>query len=106
MLVVGRGEQQLGRVGRAAGDDDDVGGEGLRAAVALDHDLGDGGARPGWCAAPAASAFVSSVTFGVLERRPHGEHLGVGLGVHQAREAVAGRAADAGAVGHVAPRRA
>ena len=37
----------------------------------------------------------------VLERRPHGQHLGVGLGVHEAREAVAGGAADAGAVGHV-----
>ena len=31
----------------------------------------------------------------VLERRPHAEHLGVGLRVHEAREAVAGGAADA-----------
>ena len=38
----------------------------------------------------------------VLERRAHAEHLGVGLRVHQAREAVAGRAAHARAVGHVA----
>ena len=38
---------------------------------------------------------------GVLERGSHAEHLGVGLGVHQAREAVAGRAAHARAVGHV-----
>ena len=37
----------------------------------------------------------------VLERRPHAEHLGVGLGVDEAREAVAGGAADARAVRHV-----
>ena len=37
----------------------------------------------------------------VLERRPHAEHLGVGLRVDEAREAVAGRAADAGAVRRV-----
>ena len=48
---------------------------------------------------------------GVLQRRPDPEHLGVGLGVHEAGEAVARRAANAGAVGHVAlvehaPRRA
>ena len=72
-----------------------------RAAVVVDGDLGHGGARRRWCRSATASAFVSSVTFGVLERRPHGEHLGVGLGVHEAREAVAGGAADAGAVGHV-----
>ena len=32
----------------------------------------------------------------MLEGRPHAEHLGVGLRVDEAREAVAGRAADAG----------
>ena len=48
-----------------------------------------------------ARAFVSSVTFGCSSAGPHAEHLGVGLGVHQAREAVAGRAAHAVAVRHV-----
>ena len=56
------------------------------------------------------AAFVSSFTrlgvgeqrdVVVLERRAHAEHLGVGLRVHEAREAVARRAAHAGAVGHV-----
>ena len=37
----------------------------------------------------------------VLERRAHREHLGVGLGVHEAGEAVAGGAADTVAVRHV-----
>ena len=37
----------------------------------------------------------------MLERRPHAEHLGVGLRVHQAREAVARGAAHAVAVRHV-----
>ena len=36
----------------------------------------------------SARAFVSSVTFGCSSAGPHAEHLGVGLGVHQAREAV------------------
>ena len=42
-----------------------------------------------------ASAPVSSVTFGVLQRRPYREDLGVGLGVDQAGKAVAGGAAHA-----------
>ena len=37
----------------------------------------------------------------VLERGPDAEHLGVGLGVHEAGEAVADPAANARAVGHV-----
>ena len=37
----------------------------------------------------------------MLERRPHAEHLGVGLRVDEAGEAVAGGAPDAVAVGHV-----
>jgi hypothetical protein len=36
-----------------------------------------------------------------LQRRPDGDHVGVGLGVHQAGEAVTGRTADAGAEGGV-----
>ena len=100
VLVGGRGEQQLGRVGRAAGDDDDVGREGLARALAVDHDLGHA-VPAGWCAAPRRAALVSSVTFGCSSAGRTAEHLGVGLGVHEAREAVAGRAADARAVGHV-----
>ena len=38
---------------------------------------------------------------GVLDRGPHGDHLGVGFGVHQAREAVAVIAPDALAKRHV-----
>ena len=37
----------------------------------------------------------------MLERRPDAEHLGIGLGLHQTRKAVAGPAADAVAVGSV-----
>ena len=48
-----------------------------------------------------AVAPVTSVTFGVLQRGAHAQHLGVGLGVQRAREAVALPAAHAGAVGHV-----
>ena len=100
VLVVGRGEQQLGRVRRAARDHHDVGGVRLALALAFDLDLGHGGAgRIGperECPRVRQQRHVR-----VLERRPHSEHLCVGLGVHQAREAVAGGAAHAVAVRHV-----
>ena len=100
VLLGGRGEQQLGRVGRSARDDDDVRAVGLAGALAVDGDLRHGG---------AARVGVERHGLGVsqqrdvrvLERRAHREHLRVGLGVHEAGEAVAGGAADAVAVGHV-----
>ena len=49
----------------------------------------------------SARERVSSVTFGCVSAGRTAEHLGVGLGVHQAREAVAGGAAHAAAVGRV-----
>ena len=55
---------------------------------------------------PHASASVEQRDVGVLERRAHAEHLGVGLGVHEAREAVAVVAAHAGAEAACCPRRA
>ena len=51
-------------------------------------------------------ASVSSVTFGCCERRLDAHDVGVGLGLHQAGEAVAGRAADARAASPGWPRRA
>ncbi len=100
VLVVRRREQQLGRVGRAAGDDDEVAGEALGLAVPLDDDLGDLVAR-------LVGLELDGHRVGqqrhvrMLERRPHAEHLGVGLGVDEAGEAVAGGAAHAVAVRHV-----
>ena len=101
VLVVGRAEQQLGRVRRAAGDDDDVGAVASRAAPSRSTThLGDRG--PGRVGAQRHGRGVGQQRdVGVLERGSHAQHLGVGLGVHQAREAVAGRAAHARAVGHV-----
>ncbi len=68
--------------------------------LALHHDLGDGAPR-GVGAQLHGRGAGEQRDVGVLQRRPHAEHLGVGLGVHEAGEAVAGRAAHAGAVGHV-----
>ncbi len=48
---------------------------------------------------PAYDGVADQVEVVVLHRRPYGDHLGVGLGVHQAREAIARRAADARAGG-------
>jgi hypothetical protein len=96
VLVVGRGEQELGAVGRAARDHDDVGSVDFALAVALDNHLGDRG---------AVRIGVQRKRMGVgeqrdvlmLERRADAEHLGVRLGMHQAREAIAAGTAHAGA---------
>ncbi len=64
------------------------------ANVAPDLDLGDGrtgAVRP----QPHRLCVRQQRDAGVLERRAHGRHLGVGLGVDEAREAVARGAADA-----------
>ena len=64
-----------------------------------DHDAGDRrAARVGL--EPDGPRVREQRHVRVLERRPHAEHLGVGLGVHDAREAVAGRAAHAAAERH------
>ena len=100
VLLGGRGEQQLGGVGRSARDDDDVRAVGLADTVAVDGDL-----RHGRAARVGVERHGLRVRqqrdVGVLERRAHRQHLRVGLGVNQAREAVAGGAADAVAVRHV-----
>ena len=93
--VVRRLQEQLGRIGRTAGDHDDVGGEPLLRPVPIDDDTGDG------------RASVVRLELGgpgvrqqrdvrMLESRANAEHLGVRLRMDEAREAVAGRTADAG----------
>ena len=96
MLVIGRVEQDLGAVGRPGGDNHDVAGVDLPLAVPGDDDPGDAapgvvGLQPGHLG-PGEQGDV-----GPVEQRPDRDHVGVGLGVHQARVAVAPGAADAGA---------
>ena len=69
-------------------------GEPLLPAVPLDDDLGDGRARV-VRVEPDDLRVRQQRDVRVLERGPHAEHLGVGLRVDEAREAVARRAADA-----------
>ena len=100
MRFARRREQQRRRIRRAAGDDHDIGRDRLALAVALDHDAGHGGAgRVGL--EPQRPRAGAQRHVGVFQRGPDGQHLGVGLRVHQAREAVARRAAHARAVRHV-----
>ena len=88
VLVVGRLEQQLGRVRGAAGDDDDVAPIGLLLAVVLDDNFGHGSA--GRVGVELDGLRVGQQRdVGMLQRRPHADDFGVGLGVHQARKAVA-----------------
>ena len=99
VLVRGTGQQELRRVRRACGDDHDRSGEAPlarrrhrrrpRSRVRPDPSV----------SSRCTAALRSSVTFGVPQRRADGDHVGVGLGVHQAREAVARRTPDAGAEG-------
>ena len=69
--------------------------EPLLAPVPLDDDLSDGsavGTRP----EPDDPRVREQRDVRVLECGPHTQHLGVRLRMHETREAVAGRAADAG----------
>ena len=96
--VVGAGEQQLRRVGGAGGHHDDVAGEVLLLAVHVGDDRRHGAAGRVRLE-PAYDGVADQVDVVVLERGSYGDHLGVALGVHQARESVTGGAADACAEG-------
>ena len=100
MLVVRRGEQQLGRVGRAGRDDDDVA---LVALLAPSRDTTTPvTVRPLGVGLELVDLGPHQQRdVGQVEQRAHGDGLGVGLGVHEAGVAVAPRAADAGAPGPV-----
>jgi hypothetical protein len=100
MPVARRQLKQLGRVGCPARDDHDLAEEPLRLAVVLDHDLRDRGAGLVGLE-PDRLRVPQQGDVGVLDSRPHGKYLGVGLGVHETGEAVAVRAAHATAVGHI-----
>ena len=101
MPVVRRAQEQRRRVDRAARDDYDVRRVRLRGAVAPHLDARHRAARrPGIEACHVGVREQRDV--GVGERRIHAHHLGVGLGVDQARVAVARVAADAAAGARIA----
>ena len=100
MLLGGGPEQDLGAIGRAGRDHHDVGLVDLVRAVARYRHARDG---------PAGRVGLQPLDLRVdqqghvrlVQRRADRDDLGVGLGVHQARVAVAPRAADALAGGPV-----
>ena len=100
MFVVGGHQQQPRRVGRAAGNDDDVAGKFLALAVALDDDFGD------FISARAGFQFLN-LRVGqqrhvrIFQRRPDRDDFGVRLGVNETGKSVAGVAANAAAVRRV-----
>jgi hypothetical protein len=92
--VARRGQQQGGGVDRTGRHDDDVGGVLLALAVAVDHHPAD--AAPGRVGLQADHAGAGPESDGAVPQgRLDGHHLGVRLAPDQAREAVAGGAADA-----------
>ena len=100
MPVVRRAQQDLGAVRRAGGDSNDVGLVHLAVPVSGHHHLRH---------LPARRVRVEARHLGVdeqrhiraTEQRPHGDRLGVGFGVHEARVPVARPTTNAGAVGPV-----
>ena len=94
VLVGGRLQQQLRRVGRPACEHDDVARNPLLGPVPLDDHLGDGCAVPVRLE-PDDLRVRQKRDVRVLEGRPNAEHLGVGLRVHETREAVTRRTTDA-----------
>ncbi len=98
--VVRRGQEQTGGVRGSAREDDDVSADALRLAVSLNNDLRHGPSGR-IRLQPDRLGIREQGDVGMLECGPHGAHLCIRLSVHDAREAVAVLAADAGAVRHV-----
>jgi hypothetical protein len=100
VLVAGGSEQQLGRVGRPAGNSDDVRGVRFPLSCTVQHDLGH---RLTACIGVEGDRLrvCQQGDVRVLERRPDGDHLGIRLRMDQAGEAVAVLTADAATVRHV-----
>jgi hypothetical protein len=97
MALGRRLQQQRRRVRGAAGDDHEVGGVGLLPPPAVDDHAADAAAgRVGL--EPLHPSLGEQRDVLVLERRPHAQHVRVGLAVGEAREAVEAIAA------HAAPR--
>ena len=78
-----------------AADDDEVAGQRLLRPVVVDDHAGDRASRTSSVIRRTRLGVDQQLDVVVLERRPDAEHLGVGLGVHDAREAVAVAAAHA-----------
>ena len=100
MAVAGRLQEDLGAVGRSRADAPRPRRSTPRAAVPLDDDPRHGAARRVGLQ-PHHLGVDQQGDVGLVEQRAHRDDLGVGLGVHQARVAVAPGAADAGAAAPV-----
>ena len=87
MLVARRAQQERGGVHGAAGHDDDVRAVGLLAGAAVDNDSLDRAPRRVRLEA-LHSRVGAQRDVGVLECGAHADHVGVGLAVGRAGEAV------------------
>src|SRR6516162_48748 len=96
MLVIGRAQQQQGRVDCATGEHHDFGGILLRVPLPLDVNRRNGAAgRIGL--QPAHECVGQERHIRMLECRVDADDLSVGLAIDEARIAIEGVAADAGA---------
>ena len=100
MPVVGAGQEELRGVRRARREHDDRTGEPLLAPVDVRDHRGDGATRRVGLQLPHLRVAQQREVL-VHQGWADGDHVGVGLRVHQAGEAVTGGAADAGAEGGV-----
>ncbi len=101
VLVARRREQQLGRVGRAAGDDDDVAGEASPSSPSCSTTTSVTAVPAAFVSSLTALALVSSVTFGCSSAGRTPSTSASDLACTDAGEAVAVGAAHARAVRHV-----
>ncbi len=100
MFCAGGQQQQPGGVGRAAGDDDEAAGEFLALSGAFDDHPGDF-ASAGAGFKPLDPRIGQQAYVRIFQRGPDRNDFGIGFGVNQAREAVAGVATNATAMSHV-----
>src|SRR6266540_2354156 len=100
MLVVGRTQQQRGRIDGAARHHNDVSRKRELLTVALD--MNHGYFTTGWTRfKPGDKCVGHQRDVWIFQRRVHAANLRVGLGVDEARMAVAGAATDAGTLARV-----
>ncbi len=93
--VGSRPEQDGGAVGGPGRDRHDVGLVDLLAAAPADHHGRDGSGRPGPCLEALDFGVDQQGDVRLVQDRAHGDDVGVGLGVYQARVAITPGTADA-----------
>ena len=95
--MISRAEQQCSGIDRSAGNDDDIAFVDFCMAIALDDDLGNFSSRR-TCLQALYVGICDERNIGMFQSFIDADDVGIGFGVDETREAIAGVAFDARAV--------